>query len=237
MLMRILQWLGLALAVGVLAGLGSWQVKRGLEKQALVADYARALFAAPDPLEKSTAVPPDALMKPVLARGRYVADRQLLMDNQVHAERAGYDVWTPLRLSSGGLVMIDRGWIAGSTHHEEIAAQLAASPPPSGEVELRGLLRALPEPALRLKTEPCAGKDWPRVVEYPQLADLRCLMDDEPIDGVVLLDAAATGGFIRDWKPAQGFPPERHFGYAVQWYALALTLLVLSIFAMRKKPG
>ncbi len=33
-------------------------------------------------------------------------------------------------------------------------------------------------------------------------------------------------GYVRTWSPP-GFPPMRHIGYAVQWFALALALLVI----------
>ncbi len=43
---------------------------------------------------------------------------------------------------------------------------------------------------------------------------------------LVLLDPAEPDGYVRNWAPP-GFPPMRHIGYAVQWFALALTLLVI----------
>ena len=39
---------------------------------------------------------------------------------------------------------------------------------------------------------------------------------------IVLLDADLPDGYEREWRPAIGFGPERHFGYALQWFALAV---------------
>jgi len=46
------------------------------------------------------------------------------------------------------------------------------------------------------------------------------------IPGVLLLDAAEPDGYLRDWR-ASDFGPERHLGYAFQWFALAVTLVIL----------
>jgi surfeit locus 1 family protein len=38
------------------------------------------------------------------------------------------------------------------------------------------------------------------------------------------------------WRPAVGFGPERHLGYAIQWFALAIALLVIFISLSFKHP-
>jgi surfeit locus 1 family protein len=43
---------------------------------------------------------------------------------------------------------------------------------------------------------------------------------------ILLLDPAAPDGFERVWRPSLGFGPERHLGYALQWFALALVAVV-----------
>jgi len=45
---------------------------------------------------------------------------------------------------------------------------------------------------------------------------------------VILLDPKEPDGYARNWE-APGFPPMRHIGYAVQWFALAAALLVIYI--------
>jgi cytochrome oxidase assembly protein ShyY1 len=223
----IVKLAALSLAVAGLGSLGAWQLHRGMQKKALVQAYEAALHGDATVLGRTLAPPTDA-PRPVRLAGIFAADRQLLLDNQVHDEQPGYDVWTPLRLDDGSLAIVDRGWI---TH-----AQGAVVPAPAAQrIELRGLWKALPAPALRLQTDNCAPRPWPRVVEYPTADDLRCLLGETPIAGVVLLDAAAPDGFVRDWNPSPGFPPERHYAYALQWFALAATLLILSLRMLLKR--
>ncbi|HLF66727.1 MAG TPA: SURF1 family cytochrome oxidase biogenesis protein, partial [Gammaproteobacteria bacterium] len=45
---------------------------------------------------------------------------------------------------------------------------------------------------------------------------------------ILLLDAKSPAGFVRDWQ-IKTLPPSKHLGYAVQWFALALTLIILYV--------
>jgi len=219
----------LALAVAGLVGLGLWQCRRGAEKQALVDAFERGLRAAPQDLTAGFAANHAPQWTRVHLHGIYVADREMLLDGQGSGEQPGFDVWTPLRGDDGALVIVDRGWLP-------YAQRSAVPAPPAGAVDVDGLWRKLPEPGMRLGADNCAAPNGgPRLVEYPTAADLRCRLGEAPVAGVVLLDASAPGGFLRDWHPApEGFPPARHYAYAAQWFLLAATLLVLSIRFMLK---
>mgnify|MGYP003492815404 CR=1 FL=1 len=52
-----------------------------------------------------------------------------------------------------------------------------------------------------------------------------------------LLDAGVPDGFERKWRPALGFGPERHLGYAVQWFAFALVAIVMFVALNLKRAG
>jgi cytochrome oxidase assembly protein ShyY1 len=45
---------------------------------------------------------------------------------------------------------------------------------------------------------------------------------------MLLLDADAASGFVREWTP-NVMPPARHRAYAFQWFAFALAALVIFI--------
>jgi cytochrome oxidase assembly protein ShyY1 len=223
-------WLVLVPLLALLLGLGTWQMRRAHEKEALLAAYQQAATAEPKDLRAAATVPTD-LPVPVRVRGTYVNSKPLLLDNQSHDGRPGYHVWTPMRLMTGGLVVVDRGWIERSD-----SSALPAPPAPGGgSVSIRGLWRTLPQPGMRLASAP-VGKvqQFPAVVEYPTADDLRTLLGEPAIGGVVLLDPAEPDGFVREWNPAESIPPSRHYGYAVQWFALAIALVVLFVVVNRK---
>lgn len=215
-----------AVAVAACAALSAWQVGRGSDKARL-----RAQLSAGGSAEALTAqAPPPAPMawRRVTAAGEYLAGRSLLLDGQSHAGRPGYHAWTPLRLADGGLALVDRGWVADPA---------AASEPPAGSVRVRGIWRDLPEPGLRLANAQCPEqKAFPMVVLYPTAADLECLLGERGLPGLLLLDPAEPGGFVREWG-TPGMSPSRHYAYAAQWLALAFTAVVFYlVLNLKRRP-
>jgi surfeit locus 1 family protein len=54
---------------------------------------------------------------------------------------------------------------------------------------------------------------------------------------VLRLSPASEQGYTREWQLRTGLTPERHLGYAVQWFALAAALLTLCIWvAVKRTP-
>ena len=90
-----------------------------------------------------------------------------------------------------------------------------------------GRVGALPSGGIRLGPVAEAGDGWPRILQFPTLEDVGTMLDRELLDWVLLAEAGAGDGFVQDWRPG-GLPPERHLGYAVQWFAMALALTVIS---------
>lgn len=214
-------WMIAIPALALLLWLGTWQLQRGSAKEAMLAERAAARQAEAHPLPTTDAGAVRG--EPVSVSGHYVGARQLLLDNQVWRQRVGYRVWTPLRTETGRLVLVDRGWIPiGDDRDRPPSPEI-----PEGTVSVRGIWRALPEPGLRLAAPGvCEQERWPRVLNYPTFEQVQCQFHAPVADGLLLLDEKAPGGFARDWSDA-GIPPVRHYGYAVQWYALALAVAVL----------
>ncbi|CAG0878777.1 unnamed protein product [Cyprideis torosa] len=69
-------------------------------------------------------------------------------------------------------------------------------------------------------------EQWPKVIQYldyPRMADV---LGASVIEGVVQLDNPIGTAYPKLWKPV-AFGPEKHIGYALQWFAVALTLLMV----------
>lgn len=210
-------------ALALLLALGSWQLHRGQQKAALLTQYAGVALEAAVPLNPAVAAGAQPLR--VRASGHYEIGRQLLLDNQSSHQRPGFQVWTPLRLASGALVLVNRGWIPLVNR-----AQPPTPPAPEGAVQVEGYWRALTQAGLRTDAGACEKAErFPLIVNYPRIADVACLFGENVADGELLLAPEAQDGFVREWHFDNGFPPERHYGYAAQWFALAATLLFLFI--------
>lgn len=205
--------------------LGSWQVQRGLSKTRLEQAFQTVSRSEPMVLD-SRSDAPDALAAPLAeAQGEYAPNLQILLDHQTRERVPGYRVWTPLRVADGGWVMVDRGWVPADPDR----SQLPDLDVPAELREVRGHWRPLPEPGLRIGVQSCQPGTFPRVLSYPTVTELECLLGAPVAGGLLLLDAAESHGFVREWELPNPVPPARHYAYAAQWYAFAATLLFLFI--------
>lgn len=213
--------------------LGLWQLDRAEEKRQLTAKFERG---AEHTVQLSAATLERLpRYQEIEARGRYDGGRQVLLDNMPSlggsSGRPGYHVWTLLHLEHGGAVLVNRGWVPMTESRDR---------PPTAAVDDKprtvvGRLDYLPEPGLRLAATVPRGR-WPEVMYYPTGKELSKLFG-EPIPArIILLDPHAPDGYERVWQVrTTDFGPERHIGYAVQWFALALAVVVVFIVVNLKK--
>jgi surfeit locus 1 family protein len=223
-------WLLTAGAIVAFAGLGHWQLDKGFKKQAML-EALQDRATEPERISAANAPPQGLEVRRAQARGTYLADRQLLLDGQSNQHRPGYRVWTPLIIDGVTALLVDRGWIPQDRAGLD-------GPVPAGAVTVTGAWRSLPRPGVRLEgTVNCPKpREFPAAVLYPTTDDLECLLGRPVVGGVLLLDPELPGGFVREWTDL-GFPPSRHYGYAVQWFTLALAAAAIFFFVNRKRPA
>jgi surfeit locus 1 family protein len=211
----------LALVPALLA-LGRWQLARADEKRALLAGYAAA-SAAPA-VDYAATLP---RFTRVRVAGRW-DPRQFLLDAQVQQGQVGYRILTPLVLGDGSRLIVDRGWVAADADRATLP-EVAIAPT---DVALEGLLDGFAEPGVRTGAAADAATGWPRVELYPTAEALGAALGAR-VQPLLL----RLGGDV-SYADAIGFPPERHLGYAVTWFALAATLVVLWLaHAARSRDG
>jgi surfeit locus 1 family protein len=200
--------------------LGRWQVDRGAEKA-----ERQSLFEArmrDSPVSLTGMVPSDEplLYRRIKARGEWIAEKQVFVDNQVHEGRAGFYVVTPLRLAgSSAVVLVNRGWIARDARYPR--APMVAVPP--GAVEVHGLATTPPKRFIELSSEVIEGDVWQNlsIARYRERTGLEVL----PV--VVLPDAPSPGLAAVREKPDAGIA--KHQEYALTWFSLAATAFALWI--------
>lgn len=248
-LLRERAWIG-ALAGVILLSLvfvllGRWQYHRHEARSTRNALVEANYDAPPTSLE---ALLPDVARDPgrrlradlewrsVTLRGRYLADRTVLLRNRPRAAGNGYDVLVPLRTPGGPVLFVDRGWVPAGT--SGAAAPDRVPQPPASEVSVVVRLRP-PEPATARTAPPgqanrIAVRELARTLAAPDAA------------GVV----GAYGVLVSESPPAPERPvaaerPDPGLGinlaYAVQWVAFALAAYVLLGVAMvrevRRRAG
>ncbi len=205
--------------------LGFWQLDRAEQKRVLLDQYRVEGNPTVLKLAPEMSAANDLQYQYATASGHYDARRQFLLDNRVHAGRVGYQVLTPFILGHSGIaVLVNRGWIPLGAGRE----QLPDLPLSDAPCEILGRIRT-PSAMFTLGEEE-VRVGWPYRIQQIDTLQLAGELGYPLLPFVLLLDPAGDDGFVRDWRPVT-FGPERNVGYAVQWFGLALTLLILYLTA------
>ncbi|HUP30428.1 MAG TPA: SURF1 family protein [Usitatibacter sp.] len=206
-----------ALALALLLSLGRWQVNRAAEKQERQALLDARIAAAPLDLTGAVDSAEPLLFHRVRAKGEWLADRQVYVDNQIRDGRAGFGVVTPLRLAGGEAVLVNRGWVARDASYPKAPPV----PAPPGPVQVSGLATLPPARYLEFSHDTVTGNVWQnlsidRFRAHTGLAVLPVvILDDHPAPGLKPMRERPDAGVAK------------HQEYALTWFALAATVLAL----------
>ena len=212
------------------ARLGLWQLDRAAQKTALqqALQQQRAL---PSLQQAQLAREPGALAaqlhRSVQLQGRWLPEHTVYLENRQMKGQPGFYAVTPLQLSDGSAVLVQRGWVPRDLLDR---TRVVAPPPPEGVVQVLG--RIAPGPARLYEFNGAASGPIRQnldVLSYARETGLAL----RPLSLVQEDDAAAASpmsdGLQRKWpQPATGV--EKHHGYAFQWFALCALIIGLYVW-------
>lgn len=222
------------LLTGVVAfsWLGTWQIQRAHEKEALLASYAGAALAPTISLATARVQSAQVVNPHVSVRGRFDVTHGYLLDDQIRDGRQGVLAFALFEPNEDAQpLLVNRGFIV-----RDQATRLPDLP--KGEVALSGLYAPSPGSGLRMGGNALPRQDhWPKLTIYIDPKEIGADLG-RPIDTrVLLLDADPESGFVREWTP-QVMSPERHRGYAFQWFCFVIASVVIFIVLhWRREPG
>lgn len=213
--------------VALFVSLGFWQLDRAAEKEAL-----QELFASGGGYSNVRDVEEPEAYQRIRTRGTYLGDRQILIDNIVREGRLGYFLVTPVEIALGEpLLLVNRGFIDRASFD----ASPGALDVPGERLDIQGLAGNLPRVGIRGGPGfEAAGADWPKVAVYPTLEEVSAELGSELLPYILLLGPEESAGFGRDWQPVQS-GPMTHYGYAFQWFAMAIAVVVIAGWQLRKQ--
>ena len=199
--------------------LGNWQshragYKRMLQTRVDAAERDAALHVGAEPVGKDS-----LLYRKVEMRGVFDPAHEILLDNRVQNGIAGYHVLTPLKIEGSDMhMLVNRGWIAVG-RKRSVLPQIVAIP---GAVKIEGLALDPHTRYFELSGASPQGKVWQNL-DFERYAATTGLT----LQPILLQQSSDSGdGLLRHWpRPDTGIA--MHTSYALQWYGLAATIVVL----------
>lgn len=221
--------------VPVFVNLGNWQYGKAQDKIARQAALEQRLAGPVMDVRKSGPGLREIEYRPVRLHGQWDLGAAFLLDNQIADQGAGYAALVPFRLQGGGVVLVNRGWVAALADHRQVpevapppapgarstvSGPEAALAPPAGALSVKGLAVALPRAGLQLAG---ARNDGPVHASVDAEA-LAAQLQSPVADWMLILDPDAPGALRVQWpQPAERV--QTNLGYAYQWFGFAVAAI------------
>ena len=136
--------------------LGAWQLQRGSEKAQRISGFETA--------QRLTGLPEaDSVTEftRLMLRGSFDPQRHSLADNQVFEGRPGVHVYSPFQISSGGVILVNRGWLPLGADRR----LLPEVKPVPGIIEIGGRIGPMPRPGRQLgEANAMNPEEWPQLL-------------------------------------------------------------------------
>jgi len=213
--------------ITIMVQLGNWQLSRAQEKESRQERLDRLsqepVITLPDHPVKLE----DFQYRQVEARGEYVPGHTIYLDNKIYKGIAGYQIVTPLRIGNSEMhVLINRGWIAATRDRSKLPQVTT----PRGQLVISGVATTATQKTLELSPEQVSGQVWENldIERYRSSTGLKL----QPV--MILQKDQANDGLVREW-PRHDSGSGKNIGYALQWFAMALAVLIIYLVLSVKR--
>lgn len=212
----------------ILFRLGWWQLERAEQKQQQIAWFATQGEAEQLSLEAFVRSGQDPEHARVRLSGEVASDSLFYWDNRIKDGVVGYEVLAMLN-SNVGPVMVNFGWLPATGSRAEL-------PLVSLPQKLTGQVALLYQPKDNVFiTETLAlDSQWPKRLQQPDHEVMEQHTGESLLPFIAVLQEPAGTGLKNNYQPVV-MPPEKHIAYAIQWFGLALAVLIVFYFAVKKK--
>jgi cytochrome oxidase assembly protein ShyY1 len=217
-------------AIACFTLLAPWQFRRHEEKRAINEAVRASFEVPPQPIET---VPPDTgEWRQVTLTGTYLAEAEVVARLRSVQDEPAFEVLTPMRLTSGDTVLVDRGFLRptrGATGGRGNQVPDYAAPP-AGTVTVIGRLRRDEGNPHDRPPLTDGGHRQVYTIDAPTVAAVTGL----PIrPGHVQLNAEQPGTLGA--LPLPQLDPGPHLPYALQWLTFGSIALIGWVLLVRRE--
>ena len=211
-----------ALLLPLLVALGFWQMARGEQKKLLMDSYAERRSGQPVTVAELLHSA-DPAFRRVSLHGHFDAEHSVLLDNRQRDGKVGVELLQPfLDQASGQWMLVNRGWLPWPDRRTPPAFST-----PEQAMSLTAWVYVAPGATFQLHADPLQTS-WPRLVTAVAPETLWGELGRSGFAYEIRTEAGPAA-YQADW-PVVSMGPEKHLGYAVQWFAMALALLGLYLY-------
>ena len=214
--------------VPITISLGFWQLDRAQEKTEIIANYDELLTSEPINLNAKSTY---KNWQPVTTMGRF-KDTVIFEDNAILNGRAGFKIYHLFENGDGSYVFVHRGFI----ERNMIKNNLPQIDMPKGKQSLKGSVLIKQDNSFVQDIE---ESDARIIQEFniERLINKFPILKDRYLHPFLFnLDIRDKNKFLAIEKPVN-MTASKHIGYAIQWFGLCLALIILTIYAYRRKDG
>lgn len=221
---------GTIAGVFFLSSLGVWQLQRGEEKRQIQSEIESRKSSEPQAFSFPILDPASIRFQRIKVQGRFISDKQFILDNRYLNGQVGFNILTPFELKdSDKVVLVDRGWLPLNGPRSQL---------PNIEVDesLRTLVGAVYVPYGKAFSlgDMDASKSWPRLIQFLDFKELSIRLGNELLPLTLRMESEQADTYKAQWVMIAS-SPKRNLGYAVQWFAMAITLLIIFIVMHRPR--
>lgn len=210
--------------VALLLKLSWWQINRADEKQRLQSQIHHRQQTVITDLAQ---LPIEPLWHSITLEGEFDNQHPILLDNQLYRGRPGYHLYLPF-MSQQQRVLVNVGWIAAPPYREI----LPTLPQLNGRQIIHGVI-APAQQLLQFKPDAADGQ-WPLRVQNIGLDWLTQQLQQPLLPWVIQISASSPIALIQTWQPVV-MGPKKHYGYAMQWFLLAIAVVLLCLWWLRRE--
>jgi len=221
----------------ILISLGFWQLDRAEQKRVILSAVTKKMDS-----ESLSTIPNKSDIEAskyrrISLQGKFDSARLMYIDNKIVFGKVGYYVVSPFLVNnSKQTVLVNLGWVAMGKSRQDLPIVNI----PNTTVRITGRIKTNVDKVFSLSEKSFDSVSWPLVVQWISPQQLTEVLNIELPPMIILLDKPKDKiveyekQFKREWKFISS-SPDMHTSYAMQWFSLALVLVLIFIGVNTKK--